>query len=684
MTPDVWVLGWIGFLIVGLGVAAFLEFGSKKRVAFWLLASQLLGALAFLAMGWTMRSSPAGIIVLPSPWPVLHLAPLPLAPLWSIVAAVLFGSATVGAYAHSRTRHVLYALLPLQTGVAVFLWSGDGLWLLLSWEFLSASTYLGLVTTRRARPVWNAGWALLTLSELGGMLLLLGLIWLVPSGHPMLSDSFRALASTSRHLPAGTTTTIMVLALVAFGVKAGLFPVLIWMPLAEPEAPGVVAGLFSGLLTALAISGILALEKIVHAGITWGIVLLVLGSLGALTGALYSIVSRHVRRILAYSTLEILGLVFAALGIWRIETLTDPGNIAGTLALEGAVVLLLMHAGSKFALFALTDYTNLLSKSLDQLGGLLREVPGAGWWALLGTVTLAGIPPLGGFLGEWLLLESILKPLGSHAGMVVHGFLLLAAGFLALAMAIGVATYLRWYSFVFLGPRRHLHPAEPKDGMGYLWWASAIPALGAALVGPSAPWLIPWLDRTLTPFLSTPAPVLAHTLNNPASALPLVKIGANLVPAPGAPGTVFFPQGFSVNNPYVLLFMGLLLGFLVWGLRALGRRRRPVRLVPPWTGGAVPYQVKTSFTAEGFVHPIRLAFASFYGLKRERRDIPAGRFYRHTIVYRLEDQLYRPILVVGTWLGTRMRRIQSGQVSQYVAYLWIGIIVAFILSAFNT
>jgi hydrogenase-4 component B len=680
MSPWGWVIFWIALGAVGLSAAGLAE--RRRRATGWLVAAVLVGAAGLLLMVPALGTPGTGAtLALPAPWPTLALRPLPLAPLWSTAAGLLFAAAALGTAGQRRRRQILYALLPLEAGVGIYLWSGDGFLLVMAWEFVSAVTYLGLVTSRRSRSVWQTGWVLLALSEAGGMLLLLAVAWLSAAGGPAglrLPDAF-----LTAHLPhrLADGTVIMVLGLVAFGVKAGLFPVMIWMPLAEPEAPGVVAGLFSGLLPPLAVSGILALDRLTHPGMAWGITLVVLGVLGALTGALYSVMARRAKAVLAYSTLEVLGLVFAALGIWQIASRVSPGSIAGTLALDGAVVLLAMHAGAKFLAFAATDGLGRYGQTLDRLGGLLRRTPRGGRWALVAVLTLAGFPPLGGYVGEWLVLESLLKPLGPTAAQAAtHLTLLAAGGALALAVGLGVASYLRWYGFIYLGPE-HVPPDDAVHDLPSVWaWAMGLAAILPVLTGPAVPWFLPWINRTLRPFLTTPATVFAPTFTHPRAVQPLVDIGANLVPAPGTDGTILFPQGFSVGDPYVLTVVGGILVLLVAGVRARSRRR-PVRLVAPWTGGAEPYRPRTSFSAEGFVHPIRLAFAAFYGLERERVERADTHFYRHTIVWRVEEHIYLPLLAAAQWVGAHVRRVQSGQVGTYLL-LVVGGILAAVAAAF--
>lgn len=682
MTGAGWVWAWGLYLVAGVGAAAVLDYRRSGSGRGALVAAALAGSVAFAAMAAALaRPDAVSRIVLPAPFPVLWLGPLPLASLWSVLASLLFLAVVLGTWSHPLQRQILYSLVPLMAGVGVFLWSRDGLMLLAAWEMVSATTYLGLVTTRRARPVWHAGWVLLGLSEVGGMLLFLALLYLTPPAGSALHDSFGALTAMARLAPVAVRTLVLVLALLAFGVKAGVFPLMIWMPLAEPEAPGAVAGVFSGLLPALAISGILAFAAMVPAGIGWGIILVVLGTLGALTGALYSVVSRHTMRVLAYSTLEMMGVVFAALGIWQLATHDAPRSIAGTLALDGAVTIIVMHAGSKFLLFMATDFTGRVSRVLDRTGGLVHPAPWTGALTLGGILTIAAIPPLGGFVGEWLVLESILVPLGpAHHLADLHSALMVAGGFLVLAMALGVSAYLRWFGFLFLGPAhspRRMPAAEPAVSLRGALLVGLVPAVVA---GPGSVWLVPAINRGLRAagVLAGPAGVIAPTRYESSGSL-LVRLGANVIPAPLAQGSVFNPQGFSVNDPYVLAWVG---AALVVILMLLGRGvRRRVRRVTPWTGGSEPYSADTSFSAEGFVHPLRLAFAAFFGLRRERRDMTGVRFYRHTIVYRVERHLYEPVLFVGVLVGRAIRKMQNGSLNGYMGYLWAAILIGIFVLA---
>ncbi len=690
MNAGFWAEIWMGVAMAGPVVGLLLSRVGKTLGLMYLRVEVLAAALGLMVMGWEISHTAlhSFVLALPAPFPGLYLSPLPMADLWCFLSGLLLLATWMLIRKSGTEARILWALGPMAASIGFFLLAGDGLSLLLGLEFISLSSYLGLVTTRRSRKVWNAGWVLLVLSEMGGLLLVLAMALIMARhgiGIRFLSDSFSVLAHETLTMPNQSRVIVMVLVLLAFGVKAGLFPVMIWMPLAEPEAPGPVAGIFSGIFTALAVMGILAMERVVHPGMTWGVILLVLGTTGAFVAALYSIVSRHVKQILAYSTLEILGLVFAALGIWNIAQHADFVSLVSTLAWDAAMILLVMHAASKFVLFAVTEKTESIAHTIDGLGGLAKEHRRLGMIAAVAIVTLAAVPPLGGFVGEWLLLESVLKPLGTTLMLRdVHLFFLLAGIFLAMAAAIGVGTYIRWFGFVFLGPKRRTAHAEEFPRMstwqmtGYV--LALLPTLAA---GPGVPWLIPWLNRQgAAAFGNNTRYVIAPLFIHPQRVPLLTHIGGTLIKAPGAPGTIFYPQGFSVGDPYVLLLVGIVLFAIVSGLRQILRRHNTLRTVEPWTGGTSDYTPKKSFTAEGFVHPLRLAFQGFFGLKRRRYDKGGVRFYRHTIIYRLEEQGYLPVLKAFRYLARQIRKTQSGSTPAYLGWVVFGTLGVLVLTLF--
>jgi hydrogenase-4 component B len=610
------------------------------------------------------RAGPGVVVGLPPPFPPLALHLDPLAAGGALLAGTLFlatglmRAAGMGAGGPGAGLR----LWLLWLAVAWFLASATPFGLLLGWEALSVVSYFALV---RDRPrVRRAAWALLGLSEFGT-----GLLW------------FAVLLLAGRG-PAGPAwaTAMALLALFAFGAKAGLFPLQVWVPLAEPEAPGDLAGLFSGLLTAVAFLGYLRVLRMVApplfpVGVATGL----FGVVGAAVSALLGLVERDAKRVLAYGTLEALGLAFTALGVGMVLEARGAGS-AAVVAVDGALTLLLAHAGAKFALFALAGWVEETTgglRLLDRMGGLLRRMPRAAGPLLLAVCALAALPPLGGFLGEWLLLEACLMPVPDPG---LHVALAVLAAWVALVAATGLTLYLRWLGIGFLGPTRTPSAARVPDVplLGALGpWLGALVGVAA---GVGAGWILPWLQGAVS-WLAQGQPVVAPTYLAPRSYAPIVALGAALFRGlAGRTGDVVFAAGgFDVASPWDLGVFGLLLGVAVaLATGRLGGRR--VRRVRPWVGGEPEDAPRLAWTAEGLHHALRLAFAAFFGLQRARVAVgepPAAAVrYRVRVVLRLEHHVYRPLLAFAAKASGAVRHAaQSGDTGRYVGYLLGAVLV---------
>jgi hydrogenase-4 component B len=636
-------------------------------------SAALLGAWGALGVG---GAAGGFALALPEPFGTLVFGLHGLAGGCALLAGVLFGAtgiARAGGYRPGGSGTVLleHALL---VAVAWLLASRTPLGLLAGWEAMSLISYLLVVRDRpRTR---RAAWALLALSELGSALLLFAMaVW---QGAATLGDGWRL--------------AVALIALFAFGAKAGLFPLLIWIPFAEPEADGDVAGLLSGLLTSVAVVGFLRVARWTGAaGLPLGVVTGALGLLGAVGAALMGVVERDAKRVLAYGTLEALGLTFVGLGLaWTLQAAAAGGP--AVMAAAGALVLLLAHAGGKYALFLLAGHVEQAGglRLLDRMGGMLARARRGGAVAVLAVLSLAGLPPFGGFLGEWLLIEACLVP--TPAQPALHVALALLAAVLALIAALGLTVYLRWFA-AWLGPARTPRAATLADVPAATALAGWLGAAVAATAGIGAGWVLPWLGGQIAWLASGPA-LVAPTYLRPQAYAAIVALGAALFRGvAGSTGNVLFPAGgFSVGSPWDLAACVLVGGLVVAGWRARVARMG-VRRVRTWVGGEPEAHPNLAFTAEGLSHPLRLTFAGFYGLERSRRPLaaadetvvadlaPPRLRYRARVLLRLEHHLYRPLLRWAAMASAAVRRTQSGRVSHYVGYLLAAALLGLVVLA---
>ncbi len=287
------------------------------------------------------------------------------------------------------------------------------------WE-LMALTSLALVLTDQSRreAARSAGVWYAVITHVGAAFILAA--FLILAAHSG-GQTFAALEVHARGLAPGARAAVFVLALVGFGSKAGVVPFHVWLPKAHPEAPSPVSALMSGAMVALGVYGIVLVGDVLLGGgpVWWWLIVLALGALSALFGSLHATNSTDLKRLLAYSTTDNIGLALLALGASGLFVATGHGRL-GALSLVAALALLVNHAMFKGALFLSAGSVQVAAgtRDLDELGGLLRRMPQTGTMFLLAAASICALPPLNGFVGEWLLFQSLLHGLhlGSTAG----------------------------------------------------------------------------------------------------------------------------------------------------------------------------------------------------------------------------------------------------------------------------
>ena len=661
---SIWLAAMVLAAVVATGLAVGAPTGPRtaRRIG-WLLA--VGGAcLAGWAVGSLGAHPPHLVVPLPPPFATVTFGLSGLGAGCALLAGMLFVAtgwvrAAGGAAGGAGTGLLLHVLL---LAVAWFLSSGTPLALLLGWEAISACAYFLLLIRDRVR-VRRAAWALLGLSEFGTGILLFALLVISARG--------------TAGLPGASAVWLAVAALFAFGAKAGLFPLQVWVPFAEPEAAGDVAGLFSGLLTAVAVVGFLrVIQWLAPPELGVGIVTTIFGIAGAALSALFGLIERDAKRILAYGTLEALGLVFTAIGVGMVLQSQGVGS-AGAMAVVGGLTLLAAHAGAKFTLFATAGWLEERAglRLLDRMGGILRRMPRAAGPLVIAGFTLSALPPFGGFLGEWLLIEACLVPTPTHPQL--HLALAVLAALIAVVAAIGFTLYLRWLGIGCLGPARTPAASRAADvpqlAAAGLWLATGI---GVAS-GIAAGWSLPWLAGAAYA-IAHGQPLIAPTYLDPVPYAAIVRLGAALFPGvAGSTGNVIFAAGgFDVGSPWDLAVFALLLGLVVYWL---ARRVRRVRRAGTWMGGE-PEGPGLYWTAEGLNHPLRLTFAAVFSLERVRvphADAKTRGFrYRTRVLLRLEHHVYRPLLKLAARMSAAVREgTQSGDLGHYVGYL-LGAVLA--------
>jgi hydrogenase-4 component B len=537
--------------------------------------------------------------------------------------------------------------------------------LLMAWELMAVASLLLVLTDHRRAEVRRAGLSYAVLTQLGFAAVLLGLLVLAASGG---SESLSALAAHGHPLPAGTRAFVFVLTLIGFGSKAGLVPLHAWLPRAHPEAPSPVSALMSAAMVNLGLYGIIRVDlQILGPGPRWwGLVLLGIGGGSALYGVLQATVATDLKRLLAYSTTENMGLCVLALGASAL--LASAGASAAALvALTAALLHVVAHAAFKTLAFLCSGsvLTGTGLRDLDQMGGLARRMPVT--TVLFGVAALGacGLPLGAGFVSEWLLVQALIH--GPRGGNTMLALAMpVAVGAVALTTGLGVAAMVKAFGVGFLARPRsaaagdaHEAPASMLIGMIIAGTACVMLAVAPILVGPA-----------LRRVLDTLPP-------QPAGADP--RLGA-VLRLPGAPGSV---------SPGWLAVALLIATSAAIVLARWGARHRPAPAgAPLWACGADGLSSRMQYTATSFAEPLQRVFDD---VLRPDTDVEVTHFaesrylvakvaYRAQFSDAIEERLYRPVVrAVQAWAGW-VRRAHSGSVHLYLGYGAVGLLVVLVVA----
>ena len=642
---------------IGIGVAGLLR---PLNVAFAGRALFLLGAACGLALAVVAAfslSAPTEQTILPVGLPDLpfHLRLDAL----SRMFLFLLGAAAVGisvfAAGYFRSgQGAAPGLLCLQyhlflASMALVLLADDAYAFMVAWESMALSSYFLVTTQHRIAEIRSAGFLYLLIAHLGAVAILLAFGVLQGGSWRFTFDAMR----TAR-LSAPWAATAFSLALFGFGAKAGLVPLHVWLPEAHPAAPSPVSALMSGVMLKTAIYGMLRItfDLLGHPLWWWGLLPLGLGLLTALFGVVFAAAQTDMKRLLAYSSIENIGILFTGIGLAIVFTGTGMGSLA-TLALIAVLYHALNHAFMKSLLFLGTGAVLHATgeRNLGRLGGLIHRMPWVAWLTLVGALAIAGLPPLNGFVSEWPLLQAFLfaqevpKPF-------INMLLPLGAAVLVLSAALAGYVMVKFFGVIFLGQPREPKLREAKDAgllerLGLLWLAASCLLLGL-------------LPAQIVPLLSLVTRQFALGGELPGNAS-----WWHLAPVPQRESS-YAPLIFLLTVVAVIVLTALLVGLFY---------HRRVRRAAAWDCGFARLDARMQDTAEGFGQPIRHIFQSFFALQRELPS-PFDRAprYRVLIADRLWGAIYLPIARLVHALADACARLQHGRIAVYLLYSFVTLV----------
>ena len=636
---------------LAIGVAGLVR---PRSVRYAGRALFVLGAFVGLALAaaaaWGLVSAVTETRVLPIGLPDLpfHLRLDALsAAFLLLLGAVAAGVSLFSAGYFRDSEGMAPGLLCLQyhvflASMGLVLLADDAYAYMVGWELMALSSYFLVTTQHRIPEIRRAGFIYLLMAHLGALAILLAFGILQGGSWHFTFDAMRA-----AHVSPAWATGAFLLALVGFGAKAGLVPLHVWLPEAHPAAPSPVSALLSGVMLKTAVYGMLrvSFDLLGHPFWWWGLLPLGLGLLTALYGVVFAAVQTDMKRLLAYSSIENVGLIFVGIGLGVVFFGVGMPALAA-LALLATLYHSLNHAAMKSLLFLGTGSVLHATgqRNLGRLGGLIHRMPWVAALTLIGALALAGLPPLNGFVSEWLLLQSFLFA-DEIPRTFVNLLIPLGAAVVALCAALAGYVMVKFYGIIFLGQPResalaHAHDCSMLERLGLGWLAALCLALGLAPVQ----------------VISALAPV---TRELTGTAAPQSAPWWLLAPVPG--------RAVSYS-PLVFLLAGAAAVVLTMLLVRLFYHQR-VRRARPWDCGFGEVSPRMQDTAEGFGQPIRNIFQSFFAIERELpTPFDAAPRYRIAISDRIWRSLYDPLASLVRRLAGTIAVLQQGRIAVYLLY----------------
>src|ERR1051326_1299341 len=630
-----------------------------------------LAASLLLLAGALCRRVPGPALVSPLGLPIglpglgAHLRLDALAAFFLVV--VNLGGSAASLYALSSgsretsPRRVLPFFAAYLAGMNLVVLADDAFTFLLTWEFMSLASW-ALVVARHDEPAnVRAGYIYLVMASFGTLALLLAFGLLAGPAGAYAFDAMR-----NAHPGSAVAAIALMLVLAGAGSKAGVVPLHIWLPLAHPAAPSHVSALMSGVMTKIAVYGFIRItfDLVGAPDWWWSLVVLAFAGVTTVLGVLYALMQHDLKRLLAYHTVENIGIIYIGLGL-AIAFRQNGINWAAALALTAALFHVLNHSLFKSLLFfgAGAVLRSTHERDMERLGGLVHRMPQTAVAFLIGCAAISALPPLNGFVSEWLTFQAILvSPQLPQWGLKL---IVPAVGaLLALSAALAATCFVKAFGITFLG-RPRTRAAETAEEVDRVSVAVMFALAAACFLAGILPGLI--IDR-LGPVVQG----LVGEMLPPQSGLAWLSI------VPIAAGRS------SYNGMILLIFLAssaTLTAMFIHRFATRATRRGPI-----WDCGYPQDSPATEYTSSSFAMPIRRVFAASVFSVRERLDMPAPGETRaaHFHVKVLDPAwryAYGPLVRAATKTADRLNPLQFLTIRRYLTLTFSALIVLLIVVA---
>jgi hydrogenase-4 component B len=591
-----------------------------------------------------------------------------LAAFFSLILAILVGAVSIYSFGYLKefegNRNLGFFgfwFHILLLSLAITLVAANAFLFLIAWEVMALAAYGLVAFYHEDQATRQAGLLYVIMAHIDAGCLLLGFSLLIQASGSAEFASFHAAAA---QLSSGRQAAAFVLFFLGFSIKAGVIPFHIWLPAAHPVAPSNISALLSGIVIKTGIYGMARIFLDSLGGLpSWaGLLVLVVGVVSAVLGVLYALMEHDLKRLLAYHSIENIGIILMGLGAALIFRVAGHPLLAG-VALIAAMFHTLNHAIFKCLLFlgAGSVLHSTGTRNMEEMGGLIRPMPITAFCFLIGAVAISGLPPLNGFVSEWLTYQSLLAGFGVTGGLTRILFPL-AGSMLALTGALAAACFVKAFAISFLAlPRSaasknvHEAPRTMLIGMGCLTVACVALGLGAT-------WFLPIFGAMTEQLLGQ-------------------RVGGNLIANNGWVLSEGVLHGGTVSTAAIAIGLLILVGAAILLITVTGRKFARQR-GPTWDCGLPGLTEQNEYTATAFSKPLRMIFSVLYQPRREIQQVfdvspyfPKEIHFESEIDPTFEKRLYVPLQEFILRLSSRLRTIQAGSIHAYLAYIFVTLVL---------
>ncbi len=630
-----------------------------------LIVTLMLGVIALVTLFEPPHGAPTAVLPLGLPWLGAHFRIDALSAFFMVVVNLGGAAASLFALGYGRHEESPARVLPFYpaylAAMNLVVMADDAFSFLVSWEFMSLTSWALVVSHHQVRENLRAGYIYLLMASFGTLALLLSFGLLAGGEGNYAFDAIRA-----SHFSPALAALVLVLVLVGAGSKAGVVPLHAWLPLAHPAAPSHVSALMSGVMTKVAVYGFVRIvfDLLGPPDWWWSMLVLAVGGVTAVMGVLYALMQHDLKRLLAYHTVENIGIIFIGLGL-ALAFKAYGMAWAAALAFTAALFHVFNHSVFKSLLFfgagSVLNATG--TRDMEHLGGLIHPMPQTAFVFLVGCVAISALPPLNGFVSEWLTFQAILQsPQLPSWGLK---FLVPAVGaLLALSAALAAACFVKAFGVSFLGRPRTPQAANAQEtdsnSLAAMFFLAALCLIAGILPGI---------------FLDALAPV--------AQAL----VGMSMPHQSGLAWLTIVPiaeSRSSYDGLLVFIFVVMSGSIAAFAIHRLASDK--LRRGPAWDCGFPDPSPATQYTASSFAQPIRRVYGTSVFAAREIGEIPppgstAPARLTVTIHDLIWDALYAPIAGGISYAADRLNVLQFLTIRRYLTLVFAALVLLLLVLA---